>query len=77
MQVYLNGIWDLFPEYKFHPNHHMAFHLREYLILFGPIHAWWTFPFERIIGKLQCIPTSGKIGEIFSLFLTFKLNSFL
>jgi hypothetical protein len=55
----------------------MAFHLHEYLILFGPVHAWWTFPFERIIGKLQRIPTSEKIGEIFSPFLTFKLNSFL
>jgi hypothetical protein len=62
MQVYLNGIRDLFPEYKFHANHHMALHLHEYLILFGPVHAWWTFPFERIIGKLQRIPSSGKIG---------------
>jgi hypothetical protein len=63
MQAYLNGIQEIFPEYKFHPNHHMALHLHEYLTLFGPVHAWWTFPFERIIGMLQRIPTSSKIGK--------------
>ena len=67
MQAYLNGIHKLFPKYKFHPNHHMALHLHEYLTLFGPVHAWWTFPFERIIGMLQRIPTSGKIGKMRSV----------
>jgi hypothetical protein len=63
MQAYLSGIQSLFPEYKLHPNHHMALHLHEYLMLFGPVHAWWTFPFERIIGMLQRIPTNSKIGK--------------
>jgi hypothetical protein len=63
MQAYLSGIQELFPEYKFHPNHHMSLHLHEYLMLFGPVHAWWTFPFERIIGLLQRISTSGKISK--------------
>jgi hypothetical protein len=65
MQAYLNGIHDLFPQYKFHPNHHMALHLHEYLTLYGPVHAWWTFPFERIIGMLQRISTSSKIGKTY------------
>jgi hypothetical protein len=63
MQAYLNGIKDLFPTYKFDPKHHMALHLYEYLLRYGPVHAWWTFPFERIIGMLQRIPTNGKLGE--------------
>jgi hypothetical protein len=62
MTAYLTGVKKLFPEYKFVANHHMAMHLHEYLRRFGPVHAWWTFPFERIIGILQRIPTSGKVG---------------
>jgi len=64
MQSYLTGLQELFPQYKFRPNHHMALHLHEYLMCFGPVHVWWTFPFERIIGTLQRISTSCKIGKI-------------
>src|SRR5271155_2176212 len=56
MQAYLNDIKRLFPVYKLRPNHHMALHLHEYLRLLGPVHAWWTFPFERVIGMLQQTP---------------------
>lgn len=63
MTAYLTGLKRLFPEYKFVANQHMAMHLHEYLRLFGPVHAWWTFPFERLIGILQRIPTSGKVGK--------------
>jgi hypothetical protein len=62
MQAYLAGLKVLFPGYGLHPNHHLALHLHQYLILFGPVHAWWTFPFERMIGMVQRMPTSGKIG---------------
>ena len=62
MQAYLNNIKRLFPEYKLRPNHHMALHLHGYLRLFGPVHAWWTFPFERVIGMLQRTPHNSKIG---------------
>jgi hypothetical protein len=61
--AYLEGVKSLFPGYHIHPNHHMAMHLHEYLILYGPVHAWWTFPFERLIGMLQRSPTNGRIGE--------------
>lgn len=67
MQAYLAGLKKLFPEYKFHPNHHMALHLHEYLLLFGPVHAWWTFPFERMIGMLQRMQTNSKIGTYICL----------
>ena len=46
------------------PNHHASFHVYDYLVLFGPVHSWWTFPFERLIGILQCLPTNHKFGEL-------------
>jgi hypothetical protein len=73
MHSYLNGLKGLFPEYSFHPNHHMALHLRDYLLLYGPVHSWWTFPFERLIGILQRISTNYKIGRFSNLFYSFIL----
>lgn len=61
---YRQRLATLFPDYECHPNHHMALHLSEHLLLFGPVHGWWTFPFERMIGKLQRISTNYKPGEI-------------
>ena len=52
MKAYLNGLCDLFPWYRFLPNQHMALHLTEYLWFYSPIHSWWTFPFEHLIGML-------------------------
>ncbi|KAJ7176425.1 hypothetical protein C8R43DRAFT_872807, partial [Mycena crocata] len=60
---YRRRLSKLFPDYECHPNHHMALHLPVFFLLFGPIHGWWTFPFERAIGKLQRIPTNYKPGE--------------
>ena len=73
MQAYLAGLKTLFPEYKFYPNHHLALHLHQYLLLFGPVHAWWTFPFERMIGMLQRMPSNGKIGMLKPSFLKVNL----
>lgn len=44
-------------------NHHMSLHLSKYLKLFGPVHSWWSYPFERLIGRLQHMPTNHKFGE--------------
>jgi hypothetical protein len=68
MHSYLVGLKQLFPEYSFHPNHHMALHLPDYLLLYGPVHSWWTFPFERLIGILQRISTNYKLGRYSYLF---------
>ena len=63
MKAYLDGLRGLIPDYQFRPNHHMALHLPEYLILFGPVHGWWTFPFERLIGLIQRLPNNFKMGS--------------
>ncbi len=76
---YMDGVHRLFPKYNFHPNHHMAVHIHEFLRFYGPVHSWWTFPFERVIGMLQqylliskkvnslslaSIMTNGLLGEL-------------
>lgn len=62
MVKYRAGLQRIFPKYKCHPNHHMAMHLHEFVRAFGPVHGWWTFPFERMIGSLQKIPINYKEG---------------
>lgn len=62
MHLYLSLLKELVPSYDLHPNHHMALHLGTYICRFGPVHAWWAFPFERVIGMLQHIPTNFKLG---------------
>jgi len=68
IQVYLDGVRRLFPDYEFHPNHHMAIHLYEYLLFYGPVHSWWTFPFERLIGMLERVSTNNRFGTLRSFF---------
>src|SRR6188768_3012978 len=63
MKDYLNGLRSLCPNYKFRPNHHVTLHIEKFLCLFGPVHGWWTYPFERIIGLLQRLPNNFKNGK--------------
>ena len=63
MKAYLESIRDVFPGHSLRPNHHACLHLHEFLLRYGPMHGWWMFPFERIIGVLQKTNTNHKIGE--------------
>ena len=60
--LYLASLRELFPDMNLLPNHHNALYLGELLLRFGPVHGWWMFPFERLIGLLQKINTNKKIG---------------
>ncbi len=31
-------------ETHYTPNSHLAVHIYDFLLLFGPVHSWWTFP---------------------------------
>jgi hypothetical protein len=42
----------------------MATHLHDFLILFGPVRNWWTFPFERLIGHLQRLPQNHRFSQL-------------
>ena len=37
-------------------------HIYEFLDLWGPVYHWWCFPFERLIGSLQRLPTNNLFG---------------
>jgi hypothetical protein len=74
MTAYVEGLQCLFPNYKLHSIHHMALHLHEYLLQYGPVHAWWTFPFERLIGILQRIPTNNKLDESHAIICRLKVT---
>jgi hypothetical protein len=63
MVAYLNILKELYPTIAWRPNHHAALHIGSFLLLFGPMHGWWMFVFERIIGSLQRINTNDKLGE--------------
>ncbi|KAK0431495.1 hypothetical protein EV421DRAFT_1720503, partial [Armillaria borealis] len=43
-------------------NIHVLFHIYDFLLLFGPVISWWCFPFEHLIGALQKINTSSRVG---------------
>ena len=64
---YVSGLSsDLYNTSDPRPNHHMALHIYDFLKLFGPVRGWWCFPFERLIGLLQRLPTSHKFGKSLS-----------
>lgn len=56
----------LHPESSHRVNGHMAFHIYDFLRLFGPVHSWWCFPFERLIGQLQRLPHNHKQSMFFN-----------
>ena len=60
MTAYRQKLKDLFPNYKCHCIHHMAMHIGDFIRMYGPVHGWWTYPFERVIGMLQRIPVNYK-----------------
>ena len=62
LQSYISQLPILYPGLGCESIHHMAFHIYDFLELFGPVHSWWSFPFERLIGQLQRLPTNHKSG---------------
>ncbi|KAI0364056.1 hypothetical protein BV20DRAFT_957023 [Pilatotrama ljubarskyi] len=54
MLKYLQGLRDIFA-HELVPNHHLSLHLMACLMMFGPVHGWWAYPFERYNGLLQSL----------------------
>ena len=63
---YVGNLKHVHPTFGLRPNHHALFHIYDYLVLFSPVHSWWTFPFERLIGILHRLSSNHKNGEYFS-----------
>ncbi|OJT15383.1 hypothetical protein TRAPUB_8050 [Trametes pubescens] len=57
MFKYLQGLRELFA-HDLVPNHHLSLHLVTCLLMFGPVHGWWAFPFERYNGLLGALNTN-------------------
>lgn len=53
MQKYFATLLEIFSEDKLVPNHHASLHLGQFIRSFGPVHGWWTFPFERFNRIIQ------------------------
>ncbi|TFK60920.1 hypothetical protein BDN72DRAFT_778818 [Pluteus cervinus] len=66
---YLRGLILLFPNHQFVPNHHLSLHLVECLERFGPVHAWWSFPFERYNGVMGRLKKNFKPNQMEITFL--------
>ena len=60
---WIDGLGQLYPDLGKRTNHHIAIHISDFLRLFGPVHSWWTFPFERLIGQLQRLHHNHKFGK--------------
>jgi hypothetical protein len=65
MAMYVRELVDIYPHATHRPNHHVSFHIYDFLLLFGPVHSWWCFPFERLIGILQRTPNNHQFGMSF------------
>jgi hypothetical protein len=63
MMRYIRGIGDLYPDYNLKPIHHYSLHIGDMLVGFGPLHGIWAFALERLVGRLQAMNTSSKIGK--------------
>lgn len=48
---------------KFYPSHHLSLHIPECLRRFGPVHGWWSYPYERYNGIMQRQNHNGKISK--------------
>lgn len=62
---WLSQFPELHPDFAHdrRPNKHMAVHIYDFLILFGPVRSWWCFPFERLIGHLGRLPRNNHFGS--------------
>ena len=69
MHAYLSGLRSMFPQINLLPNHHNALLLR-----FAPMHRWWSYPTERLIGALQQTQTNSKIGISSSIKLFYNMT---
>ena len=59
---YIHDLQQIHSKAPLVPNYHMAFHIYNFLSLFGPAYSWWTFLYEQLIGQLQCTSTSNRFG---------------
>jgi hypothetical protein len=75
MALWIGGLQNIHPESNNRVNGHMSLHIYDFLCLFGPVHSWWCFPFERLIGQLQRLPTNHRFGTLSAPLYKFSFSS--
>jgi hypothetical protein len=63
-KIYVRDLAGLYPGVAAVPNMHVAFHIYDFLLLFGPVRSWWTFPFERLVGLIQKLLSNHIMGTV-------------
>lgn len=61
--IYNTDLLKIHPKASHRTIHHVAMHIYDFLLLFGPVRSWWCFPFERLIGQLQRLHSNHKFGK--------------
>ncbi|KAI0705497.1 hypothetical protein C8Q76DRAFT_630733 [Earliella scabrosa] len=69
LQQYLDGVKELYKGSKIQPNHHASLHLTMFIALFGPVHSWRAFAFERLNYMMQSLNINGNFGELEMTFM--------
>ncbi|KAI0740921.1 hypothetical protein C8Q76DRAFT_596326, partial [Earliella scabrosa] len=69
LQAYLSGVKELYKGGKIQPNHHISLHITVFLALFGPMHSWRSFAFERFNYMLQTLNINKNFGELEATFM--------
>ncbi|KAF5342101.1 hypothetical protein D9611_001705 [Ephemerocybe angulata] len=64
IQLYLSSLLELYPRSNITPYQHLALHFPRHLRMFGPVHAWRCFAFERYNYVIQSLPTNHKFGQL-------------
>lgn len=72
MAMWVSGLQKIYPGRNNRMNGHMALHIYDFLRLFRPVHSWWCFPFERLIGQLRRLPTNHMFGGPFPVCAQFN-----
>ncbi|KAI0715176.1 hypothetical protein C8Q76DRAFT_618720 [Earliella scabrosa] len=69
LKKYLEGVKELYKGAKIEPNHHAALHLTMFIALFGPVHAWRAFAFERLNFMMQSLNINNNFGDLEMTFM--------
>jgi hypothetical protein len=72
---YIRDLTTIHKHVQHRPSGHMAVHLYEFLVSFGPVRSWWTFPFEHLIGRLQQLPHNDHFGMLESTLMRTYIRS--
>ena len=67
MTQYLSTLISVHPHATHRPYGHMSLHLPHFFTLFSPARAFWTYPFEHLIGQIQWLISNHRISKYMSL----------